>query len=154
MATWVGLFAYVGWAFLPDSMLHPLGMGYYPDRYWAIATPMFLLLCWLFSIVVYLALNLIDTAPLDSFQTITDEQANEITESEGLQEAGQIVPIADVPITVVNDILYNTKPRKAFHLPQDRPMFSSLKRSTGIPKKKGLAFRSVSDIDTHHLFNQ
>jgi len=137
MASWVGLFTYLGWTFLPDSVLHPLGITYYPDRYWAIAVPMFLLLSWLYSIIVYLAMNLIDTAPIDSFKTITDDHANEITESEGLQEEGQIVAIADVPITVVNELLYCSKTG------DDIPF---LKLSSGIKRRPYSSTRSVSSI--------
>ncbi len=65
------LVSYIAWAFVPDSVWHPLGIYYYPNRYWSYATPLYLFILWVFSIVVYLAYNLINTEPLDSFYTIS-----------------------------------------------------------------------------------
>lgn len=63
--------AYATWAFVPDSILHPLGISYYPDRYWTYAAPLYIFLAWVFSIIVYFAYNFINTAPIDSYYIIT-----------------------------------------------------------------------------------
>lgn len=117
--------AYLLWVFVPDAVWHPLGITYYPSRYWAYAAPIYLFLAWCFSIAVYFAVNLINTEPLDSYYTITgrlssldyslafdcctDEKANEEGEVLSLKEPDQIVPIADIPITVVHDLLYTER---------------------------------------------
>eukprot|EP01127_Copromyxa_protea_P007783 TRINITY_DN1771_c0_g1_i2.p1 TRINITY_DN1771_c0_g1~~TRINITY_DN1771_c0_g1_i2.p1 ORF type:complete len:149 (-),score=27.44 TRINITY_DN1771_c0_g1_i2:40-486(-) len=124
MATWVILFAYLIWTFLPDSVLHPLGITYYPDRYWAILGPQYLLVTFIFSIICYGALNLMDTAPLDSYNLLTDKDAREVGIQDLLKEEGDVPPIADVPITVVNEILYNTKPDPT---EEDAPILYNLK---------------------------
>eukprot|EP01128_Nolandella_sp_AFSM9_P009605 TRINITY_DN6223_c0_g1_i1.p1 TRINITY_DN6223_c0_g1~~TRINITY_DN6223_c0_g1_i1.p1 ORF type:complete len:177 (+),score=29.73 TRINITY_DN6223_c0_g1_i1:30-533(+) len=110
--SWIALLAYVIWAFVPDSILHDFGIYYFPKKYWAYTTPIYLFLCWVFSIVVYAAHNLISTAPVESLYTVTDEQAKDEGESLSLEKTDQIVPIADVPISVVTELLYHKKPAK------------------------------------------
>jgi hypothetical protein len=84
----------------------------------------------MFTIPFYCAINLMDTAPLDSFDTLTglsfsysvslahsfqDPAAKEVGISDLLKEEGDIVPIADIQITVVNDLLFGNRshPKKS-----------------------------------------
>ncbi|ORZ16731.1 PIG-P protein, partial [Lobosporangium transversale] len=62
---------YLGWAYLPKEVLDSMGITYYPSKYWSLALPI-----WLFVLIIYLyiaffAINLYNTAPFDSFNTIT-----------------------------------------------------------------------------------
>jgi phosphatidylinositol glycan class P protein len=72
---WIATFFCFGcfllWAYLPESVLHQLGVTYYPDKYWAIAIPTYLFMSYLVAVIIYLSVNLITTEPLDSFNTIT-----------------------------------------------------------------------------------
>eukprot|EP01126_Amoeba_proteus_P050361 TRINITY_DN5941_c0_g1_i3.p1 TRINITY_DN5941_c0_g1~~TRINITY_DN5941_c0_g1_i3.p1 ORF type:complete len:127 (-),score=16.15 TRINITY_DN5941_c0_g1_i3:42-422(-) len=120
------LVAYLIWAFLPDSVLQPLGITYYPDRYWAVLGPQYLLVSFIFSIIIYVAINLMDTAPLDSFHLITDKNAKEGGITDLLQEEGDIPPIADIPLTVVNELLYNQRSEKTPKTSKT-PILSNLK---------------------------
>jgi len=96
------------WAVLPDSILHSLGVTYYPNRYWAIAIPVLLMVTLVFSFIIYFALNLMSTESIDSIYTITDNDALPPAKAdEELQEDNaSIPPISDIPITVVNELLY------------------------------------------------
>ena len=40
------------------------------ERYWALAIPVYLGCCLVFTWIIYFGINLIDTAPLDSLNTI------------------------------------------------------------------------------------
>merc|ERR1711990_1269160 len=63
---------WIVWAYTPDWVLESLGVTYYPDRYWAIALPMFGLSLVCYLIVVYNAWNLCNTHPFHSYYTIQD----------------------------------------------------------------------------------
>ncbi|KAI9846746.1 MAG: hypothetical protein M1838_001153 [Thelocarpon superellum] len=68
---------YLLWAYLPSPFLHQLGIHYYPDRWWALAIPSFLVM----SIVyIYVALAGYNTGyltlPMNSIENVVDEAAN------------------------------------------------------------------------------
>jgi hypothetical protein len=54
-----------------------------------------------------------------------DKNAREVGIQDLLREEGDVPPIADVPITVVNELLYNTKPDKTDEA--KTPILSSFK---------------------------
>jgi phosphatidylinositol N-acetylglucosaminyltransferase subunit P len=86
---------FIIWSYVPEHMLHQLGITYYPDkyvpnlatgrvprrtktrvcfrRYWALAIPSYLCVAFFFTGIIYCSLNLLSTAPLDSFDTIVGE---------------------------------------------------------------------------------
>ncbi|KIW00812.1 uncharacterized protein PV09_07791 [Verruconis gallopava] len=65
---------YLLWAYLPSPFLHQLGIYYYPNRWWALAIP-----CWLVVLVIwiYIALQSYNTGTLTlrmaSIECIVDE---------------------------------------------------------------------------------
>ncbi|KAL0267494.1 UNVERIFIED_CONTAM: hypothetical protein PYX00_009746 [Menopon gallinae] len=109
---------YLIWAFVPDSVLHLLGITYYPQKYWAIALPVYVLMgIALFAFFIYPGLNLLMVPPLDSVKTITDSYAvykkvevkGGITSCRGAGEAANVhgIPTAsDIAISEVCRTLY------------------------------------------------
>ena len=98
---------YLFWALIPEDMLRSIGIFYYPDKYWALAIP-----CWasftLFSLpFFYLGLNLLNNVPLHSFETITDEHALQYDSRERREE--DIDPISDIPLSIVNELLFKSE---------------------------------------------
>ncbi|KAA6412757.1 MAG: PIG-P protein [Lasallia pustulata] len=67
---------YLLWSYLPSPFLHQLGIYYYPNRWWSLAIPAFLVMC-LIYIYVALALYNIEvlTLPMCSIENIVDEAA-------------------------------------------------------------------------------
>lgn len=67
---------YVLWAYVPAPMLHQMGIHYYPNRWWALAVP-----CWLVVLVIYIYVALASyntrylTLPLSSCENLVDECA-------------------------------------------------------------------------------
>lgn len=65
---------YLLWSYLPSPFLHALGIHYYPDRWWSLATPAFLVVL---LVYIYVALALYNaeylTLPLNSLETIVDD---------------------------------------------------------------------------------
>ncbi|KAK7551906.1 PIG-P-domain-containing protein [Phyllosticta citricarpa] len=67
---------YLLWAYLPRPFLHQLGIYYYPNRWWALAVP-----AWLVVLVVYIYVALASynlgylTLPMRSIENLVDDAA-------------------------------------------------------------------------------
>ncbi|KAF2078608.1 hypothetical protein CYY_000108 [Polysphondylium violaceum] len=105
IATFLGYIIYLLWAFIPESALAELGVHYYPNKYWAIAIPMYIIVCIIFGLSVYFCINLIITQPLESFNTFKDQFSQE-SDSHFSYLPESIPPLEDIPISIVNQILY------------------------------------------------
>jgi len=67
---------YLLWSYLPSPFLHALGIYYYPNRWWSLAIPSFLVMTYVYIYVALAAYNTeILTLPLGSIETIVDEAA-------------------------------------------------------------------------------
>ncbi|CAL3966780.1 unnamed protein product [Diplocarpon coronariae] len=80
---------YLLWSYLPSPFLHALGIYYYPNRWWSLALPSFLVML---LVYIYVALASYNTGyltlPLSSIETIIDEAANIATiDGKGRQAA-------------------------------------------------------------------
>ncbi|KAM3501862.1 hypothetical protein MY10362_005241 [Beauveria mimosiformis] len=66
--------AYLLWSYLPSPFLHGLGIYYYPDRWWALATPAHLVMTLVYIYVALASYNLeMLTLPLRRVETIVDD---------------------------------------------------------------------------------
>jgi hypothetical protein len=61
---------WIVWAYTPDWVLKSLGITYYPDRYWAIALPMYAMSLVVYLVIIYNAWNLCNTNPFESYYTV------------------------------------------------------------------------------------
>ncbi|KAG8159681.1 hypothetical protein KVR01_010318 [Diaporthe batatas] len=65
---------YLLWSYLPSPFLHVLGIYYYPNRWWSLAIPSFLVML---LVYIFVALALYNseylTLPLDNLETIVDD---------------------------------------------------------------------------------
>ncbi|KAL8724567.1 MAG: hypothetical protein Q9166_007877 [cf. Caloplaca sp. 2 TL-2023] len=68
---------YLLWSYLPSHFLHQLGIQYYPNRWWSLAVPSFLVMTLVYIYVALAAYNTeYLTLPMDSIENIVDEAAN------------------------------------------------------------------------------
>ncbi|KAI2616035.1 PIG-P-domain-containing protein [Hypoxylon sp. NC1633] len=71
---------YLLWSYLPSPFLHALGIYYYPNRWWALAIPSFLVMSIVYIYVALAAYNTeILTLPMTSLETIVDEASQVAT---------------------------------------------------------------------------
>ncbi|KAK1829490.1 PIG-P-domain-containing protein [Podospora conica] len=67
---------YLLWSYLPSPFLHALGIDYYPNRWWSLAIPSFLVMSYVYIYVALAAYNVeILTLGLGSLETVVDEAA-------------------------------------------------------------------------------
>lgn len=68
---------YILWSYLPSPFLHQLGIYYYPNRWWSLAIPAWLVMT---LVYIYVALACYNTGyltlPMISIENIVDEAAN------------------------------------------------------------------------------
>lgn len=68
---------YLLWSYLPSPFLHQLGIYYYPNRWWSLAIPSFLVMT---IVYIYVALASYNTGyltlPMSSIENIVDEAAH------------------------------------------------------------------------------
>ncbi len=68
---------YLLWSYLPSPFLHQLGIYYYPNRWWSLAIPSFLVMT---LVYIYVALASYNTGyltlPMNSIENIVDEAAH------------------------------------------------------------------------------
>ena len=71
---------YLLWSYLPSPFLHQLGIDYYPNRWWSLAIPSFLVML---IVYIYVALASYNTGyltlPMTSIENMVDEAANVAT---------------------------------------------------------------------------
>ena len=63
---------YMIWAFVPDSILNEFGIFYFPDKYFAIAIPLWLIITAFFVLQLYVSVCMIFTPDIESFETLQD----------------------------------------------------------------------------------
>jgi len=102
---------YLVWALVPEEMLDSIGLTYWPEKHWALSAPVFMVSAFFSVPVVYSALTLHNTKPLNSITTITDGAAHELKDPAELP-AGAIPPIADIDLGVINHKLYMNDDRR------------------------------------------
>ncbi|KAH6573092.1 hypothetical protein BASA62_003126 [Batrachochytrium salamandrivorans] len=102
----LALLIYCAWAVLPDKALRGIGITYYPSRHWALVVPIWILGLIPFTLMMFTAINLLNTPTFESFKTLTDEHARMMSlTSDSLDRIlqPQLIPkLEDVPITLVN----------------------------------------------------
>ncbi|CAI7600996.1 unnamed protein product [Penicillium palitans] len=77
LASSLAFLFYLLWSYLPSPFLHQLGIYYYPNRWWSLAIP-----AWLVMLLIYIYAALATyntgylTLPMHSIENIVDEVAN------------------------------------------------------------------------------
>jgi hypothetical protein len=68
---------FIAWAFLPENLLHSIGVFYYPSRYYAIAIPAYFMVLYILINVAYMGLNLFYTLNPEELGTMRDTNIND-----------------------------------------------------------------------------
>jgi len=85
---------YLAWAILPDQILAQMGLEFLPQKYWAVALPIYLSVVFLcFVLVIYPSLGMLQTLAPSDIRNVTDGSAiyNPIKSS-----FGAVPPVQDI----------------------------------------------------------
>jgi hypothetical protein len=87
LASTLAFIIYLLWSYLPSPFLHALGITYYPNRWWSLAIPAWIVMLLIFIYVALLSYNVeYLTLPLASLECMVDDAANVAI----LDEAGRL----------------------------------------------------------------
>jgi uncharacterized membrane protein len=64
---------YVAWAIVPDHMLISFGISYFPNKYWAVALPLYSIMLGLFTVIGYIALSMYYNPELSDLRLAEDK---------------------------------------------------------------------------------
>lgn len=77
LASTLAFIIYILWSYLPSPFLHALGITYYPNRWWSLAIPAWIVILLIFIYVALLSYNVeYLTLPLGSLECMVDEAGN------------------------------------------------------------------------------
>lgn len=97
----VSFAAFMVWGYAPDSILHALGLTYYPSKEWAVLIPAWALVACVAAVSIYEGLNIMGVPSLRK-----SSQAPFATASVGVQP--QLSRrCCDIPLSEVNRYLYH-----------------------------------------------
>ncbi|KAI9205091.1 PIG-P [Polychytrium aggregatum] len=120
LTSFIVLALYLLWMFIPDPIWESMGIYYYPNKYWGLAVPLWILMLIPFTLAAYTGINLVRTDPLDSFNTVSDEHQNlfelssepdrrkvlDFLDPSAAQSLG-VPRLQDIPVSLVNKTLYD-----------------------------------------------
>ncbi|KAF5310794.1 hypothetical protein D9619_008064 [Psilocybe cf. subviscida] len=119
-STYLFFVLYILWAVLPDEWIVWTGVTWYPNREWALLVPSWTVVTVIFTYITYSALAIRATPAFNEMRTITDSRAAWPSHEDGdynpyiaSAESNAIPEIYDIPIGLVNHVLYHDTLQKA-----------------------------------------
>ena len=111
MLSWLALAVFFLWAFLPEEVWRQFGVTYYPNKYWALAIPAYLLMSYFFLCIVHVGIALMRTPGFSSASLISDEFTREARDFSRLAKSAKSTvgtpEIYDIPLSVTNRLIYS-----------------------------------------------
>ncbi|KIW68468.1 hypothetical protein PV04_04410 [Phialophora macrospora] len=140
LASTLAFLIYILWSYLPSPFLHALGITYYPNRWWSLAIPAWIVMLLIFIYVALLSYNVeYLTLPLGSLECMVDDAGNVaiLDDSGRLRKGGskrfvrELEERAKLEQEIESSRAKNGKGKKSTHRPKDKVKRRSSKASGG-----------------------
>mmetsp|Transcript_4337 Transcript_4337/g.11223 ORF Transcript_4337/g.11223 Transcript_4337/m.11223 type:complete len:129 (-) Transcript_4337:38-424(-) len=95
---------YILWAYIPDDVLHSIGITYHPSKYWALAIPVWISALVIFVFWMYEGFNMTLSQPYHSIYAVHDPHCR--WESDLTDEQRKMPALYDLPLTQVNAAIF------------------------------------------------
>lgn len=109
----VAFSAWILWAFVPDHLLRKLSISYFPDQYWALAIPAYLLMAMLYAyIATFLYATETLSPPLNDVRCFFDAHSvfppsSSLVDLDTAYVHCATAGVMDLPLLLVNEVLYS-----------------------------------------------
>lgn len=105
------LLVWTVWAVTPDSILNSIGIWYYPSRWWALASPAWVLVAMAYGYVALAFVNSENvTLQLHDIRSVVDDTGIVVTQKLNSNDLHLHTPtngVWDLPLGEVNKVLYS-----------------------------------------------
>jgi len=110
LSTYIAFCLYVLWAIVPDQYIVWVGIEWYPSREWAILLPAWSVVLIITTYIVYSSMAIAATPSFSEMRAITDSYVHFPSRGEDSPyfSSAQSPELYDIPIGVVNRVLYST----------------------------------------------
>lgn len=103
LASKTALVVYLAWAFIPNHWLAAIGLTYLPQKYWAIAIPVWVCCVIVVAALLYPAINMLLVPPMNDPRLLTDSYARPPI---NVVRPGGIPTVSDLDLSDVCKTLY------------------------------------------------
>jgi phosphatidylinositol glycan class P protein len=92
----LALLLYLVWALVPDTYLELAGLEFLPQKYWAVALPLYLSVCFfLFVFVIYPCLGMLITPGPGDLRHVTDTHSHTVSRPQMFSGGPGVPPLYD-----------------------------------------------------------
>ena len=145
MVSWLALFIFLLWAFLPEEYWNDFGVTYYPNRYWALAIPAYLLMSYFFLCIVHVGIALMRTPAFSSAALISDEFTREARDFTRLAKSSKSTvgtpEIYDIPLSVTNRLIYSKRGKLESGYKNTRYRYRFGQSRSAMKSRRGVAMK-------------
>lgn len=103
LASKTAFVVYLAWAFIPSNWLAVIGLTYLPQKYWAIAIPVWVCCVIVVTAILYPAINMLLVPPMNDRRILTDSFARPPVNK---VHFGGIPTVSDLDLSEVCKTLY------------------------------------------------
>ena len=109
LSSFVIFFLYIVWAWIPDEWLHAVGLTYWPQKYWAVALPVYVCVIFLVSFPIYLGVVCLHSQSFDYSQEklLQKSEINDALQKDDHNFTNDEIPhLMDMSTSEANKLLF------------------------------------------------